>query len=209
MNKSFVIVGFIVLFVCIGLNGCTSPFSSIIGEWSLLSYGDTENPTYALPEINTSMTFNTDLTFSGNVGCKIFGGDYRPTTCGGIQFRNIVSTDMYCEETWEQETAVLGLFSNNVDLQIVWDDNDTMTFTNGTCEVKLARYIQEKGTIRYIDLEGGFYGIIGDNEIHYDPVNLPEEFKKDNLRVEFTARLSPEQYGIHQWGTIIYILEIK
>jgi len=209
MKKQFVIIGMTVLLVCVGLSGCTTPISGIIGEWSLLSYSDADNPTYALPDVNTSIRFKSDRTFSGNVGCNIFGGDWRPATDGGISFSNIVSTEMYCEETWEQETAVLGLFSNNTKLQIIWEDNDTVTITNGTSLVKLARFIQGIGTIQYIDLEGGFYGIIGDDQEHYDPINLPEVFKQDNLRVEFKARLSPSQYGIHQWGKIIYILEIK
>jgi len=209
MKKQLVILGIIAILVCVGLSGCTSQISGIIGEWSLLSYGDTDKPTSALPDVNTSIRFNSDRTFGGNVGCNIFGGDWRPTIDGGISFSNIVSTEMYCEETWEQELAVLGLFSKNAKLQINWDDNDTMTITNGTSLVKLARYIQGTGTIRHIDLEGGFYGIIGDDQNLYDPINLPEAYKQDNLRVEFKARVSPNQNSIHQWGKIIYILEIK
>jgi heat shock protein HslJ len=209
MKKQLVIIGFASLLVYVGLSGCTSPISGTIGEWCLLSYGDADNPTYALPDVNTTIQFNSDRTFGGNVGCNIFGGNWKPTIDGGISFSNIVSTEMYCEETWEQESAVLGLFSNNAKLQIIWDDNDTMTITNSTSTVKLARFIQGTGTIQYIDLEGGFYGIIGDDQEHYDPINLPEVYKQDNLRVEFKARVSPSQYSIHQWGKLIYILEIK
>jgi len=209
MKKQFVIIGIVALLVCVGLSGCTSPISGIIGEWNLVSYGDVDNPTYALPDVNTSIKFNLDLTFSGNVGCNSFGGNWRPTIDRGISFSNIFSTEMYCEETWEQESAVLGLFSNNAKLQIIWDDNDTMTITNGTSLVKLDRFIQGTGTIHYIDLEGGFYGIITDKQEQYDPINLPEVFKQDNLRVEFKARLATNQNSIHMWGKLIYILEIE
>ena len=167
------------------------------------------NPTLALPDVNTSIRFKLDRTFGGNVGCNSFGGDWKHTIDGGISFSNIVSTEMYCEETWEQESAVLGLFSHNTELQILWEDNDTMTITNGTSTVKLARFIQGTGTIRYIDLEGGFYGIIGDDQEHYDPINLPEAYKQDNVRVEYKARLAPNQMSDHMWGKIIYILEIE
>ena len=141
MKKQLVIVVIVVFLVCVGLSGCTSPISGIIGECSLVSYGDANNPTSALPDVNTSIRFNLDLTFGGNVGCNIFGGHWRPTIDGGISFKNIVSTEMYCEETWEQESAVLGLFSKNAKLQIIWGDNDTIIITNGTSAVKLARYI--------------------------------------------------------------------
>jgi len=209
MKKHLVIIGAITLLVCIGLSGCTSPTSGILGEWSLISYGDLDNLTSALPEVNTSIQFKTDHTFSGNVGCNTFAGDWRITLDRGISFRNIVSTDMYCEKTWDQEVAVLGLFSKNTLLQLHWEDNDTMTITNNTSAVKLTRFIQGTGTIQYIDLEGGFYGIIGDDQEHYDPLDIPSGYQQDNLRVEFKARLAPNQNRIHMWGKLIYILEIQ
>ncbi len=45
--------------------------------------------------------------------------------------------------------------------------------------------VKGTGTIVYLNFEGGFYGIIADNGEHYDPINLPSEFKKDGLRVRF------------------------
>ncbi|MFH1013452.1 MAG: META domain-containing protein [Thermoplasmatota archaeon] len=209
MNNKLIATGIILMFIVVGLSGCMSPSSRIIDEWSLVSYGEIDNPTFALQDVNTSIRFNADHTFGGNVGCNTFGGDWRPTVDRGILFSNIFSTEMYCEETWEQETAVLVLFSNNTQLQIIWEDNNTMTITNGISVVKLARFIQGTGTIRYIDLEGGFYGIIGDDEEHYDPVNLPEAYNQDDLRVEFTGRLAPTHYSTHMWGKIIYIMEIE
>ena len=209
MKKNLIIFGVILILVTIGLSGCISQISGIMGEWSLVSYGDAENPTLALPDVNTSIQFKSDRTFRGNVGCNIFSGNWKPSIDGELSFSNIVSTEMYCEEIWEQETAVIGLFSKNVKLQIIWEDNDTMIFTNGSFLVKLSRYIQGTGTIRYIDLEGGFYGIITDDQKHYDPSNLPEVLKQDNFRVEFKALVSSNQDDIHQWGKIIYLLEIK
>ncbi|MBS1272172.1 MAG: hypothetical protein MAGBODY4_01311 [Candidatus Marinimicrobia bacterium] len=69
--------------------------------------------------------------------------------------------------------------------------------------------ISDRGTIRYIDLEGGFYGIIADNGERYDPLNLPEEFKQDSLRVKFTAVEAKEQASFHMWGTIVEITRIE
>ncbi len=209
MNKKLITIGIILVFLVVGLNGCISPISGIVGEWSLMSYGAVDNPTSALPDVNTSIRFNADCTFAGNVGCNTFGGNWKTTIDGDISFSNIVSTEMYCEDIWKQETEVLGLFSNNAQLQLKWEDNDTMTITNSTSSVKLTRFIQGIGTIRYIDLEGGFYGIIGEKQEHYDPLNLLEEYQQDNLRVEFKARLTPNQNSIHMWGKIIYILEIE
>ncbi len=64
------------------------------------------------------------------------------------------------------------------------------------------------GTIKYITIEGGFYGIITGKEKRYLPVNLPEVFKKDGLRVWFKAK-SKKVFTTHTWGESIEILEIK
>lgn len=38
-----------------------------------------------------------------------------------------------------------------------------------------------KGKIRYNNLEGGFYGIVSDEDEQFDPVNLPSEFEEDSI----------------------------
>ena len=68
--------------------------------------------------------------------------------------------------------------------------------------------ISTNGTIKYVSLEGGFYGIESDKGEKYLPLNLPEEFKKDGLRVWFKAK--PKRVtGIYMWGKPVEILEIK
>jgi len=59
-----------------------------------------------------------------------------------------------------------------------------------------------------INLEGGFWGIIGDNEKNYDPQNLPENFKRDSLRVSFEYKISENQASTHMWGQLIDIVKI-
>jgi hypothetical protein len=65
------------------------------------------------------------------------------------------------------------------------------------------------GVIKYIDIEGGFYGIFSNDGQKYDPLNLPSEFKQDGLNVRFTFRIAKNAMGIHMWGKLIYILEIE
>jgi len=66
-----------------------------------------------------------------------------------------------------------------------------------------------KGTVSFIDMEGGFYGIIADDGEHYDPINLPPQFKLNGLRVWFRAEICENQLSFHMWGTRIEIIEIK
>gem|GEM_PF-4816924 len=71
----------------------------------------------------------------------------------------------------------------------------------------LDEIIEERGVVKYIPLEGGFYGIIGCGG-RYIPLNLPEEFKKDGMKVIFKARLK-DVVTIYMWGKPVEIIEIK
>ena len=68
--------------------------------------------------------------------------------------------------------------------------------------------VSTTGTIKFIQLEGGFWGIIGKNQ-KYDPVNLPEAFKIEGLKVQFTAKLHEDMVSIHMWGTLVSIIKMK
>jgi hypothetical protein len=65
------------------------------------------------------------------------------------------------------------------------------------------------GTVKYVDLEGGFYGIVDDQGKRYDPVNLPEAFKEDGLRVKCHIKKLPERMSFHMWGTLVGLTEIE
>ncbi len=64
------------------------------------------------------------------------------------------------------------------------------------------------GTVTYKNIEGGFYAIEGDDGSKYDPVNLPESFRKDGLKVKVTARLKTDAMSFHMYGSIIDIVNI-
>lgn len=73
-----------------------------------------------------------------------------------------------------------------------------------------ASIISDKtGTIQYIDLEGGFYGIVDDHENKYDPVNLPAEFKENGLRVKFSGKILTDTASTHIWGKTIELTDIE
>ena len=65
------------------------------------------------------------------------------------------------------------------------------------------------GTIKYLDLEGGFYGIISDSGQKYKPINLPRKYRKNGLRVAFRAREKKGMVSIHMWGKIVEITHIN
>ena len=65
------------------------------------------------------------------------------------------------------------------------------------------------GTIRRVELEGGFFAIQGDDGVTYDPTNLPAQFQKDGLAVEADARRRDDRAGIHMTGPIVDLVRIR
>ena len=65
--------------------------------------------------------------------------------------------------------------------------------------------IETTGTVEWVPLEGGFYGIIADDGTQYDPLNLPKEYAQDGFRIGFKAVEEQNMASIHMWGTIITI----
>lgn len=68
--------------------------------------------------------------------------------------------------------------------------------------------IYSTGVIKYIPLEGGFFGIISDDGNHYDPINLPPDFENDGLTVIFIGEIL-NLVSAHMWGRIIRIFSIQ
>jgi hypothetical protein len=79
------------------------------------------------------------------------------------------------------------------------------------CSCTTASYDTTKstGTVIFLPIEGGFYGIKGDDGRNYDPVNLPDEFRKDGLRVRYDVRELRDRASVHMWGTIAEIVRIE
>ncbi|MCQ8893376.1 MAG: protease inhibitor I42 family protein [Methanolinea sp.] len=65
------------------------------------------------------------------------------------------------------------------------------------------------GTIVFVPLEGGFFGIAGDDGKNYLPLSLSPEFKVDGLRVAFEAEEAPDTATIQMWGTPVNVTFIE
>ena len=65
-----------------------------------------------------------------------------------------------------------------------------------------------KGTVVEKDLEGGFFAIVGDDGKTYEPLNLPEAFKNNGMRIKATVRARDDVGSIHMVGDIVEIVDI-
>jgi hypothetical protein len=63
--------------------------------------------------------------------------------------------------------------------------------------------------MRYLTFEGGFYGIYADSGAHYRPVNLPQAFAEDGIRVRFCAQPLEGVMSFRMWGIPVEIVEIE
>jgi hypothetical protein len=77
------------------------------------------------------------------------------------------------------------------------------------CDVRGEDVISGTGTIKYVNLEGGFYGIISDDQEYFDPISLIPKFQEDGLPIRFEAKIREDVTNIHMWGTVIELTSIK
>lgn len=69
--------------------------------------------------------------------------------------------------------------------------------------------ISTTGTIRFQEIEGGFWGIVADDGRKFDPMGLDAKFQKEGLRVRFEATPDSDRMSTHMWGTIVNITHIE
>lgn len=123
----------------------------------------------------------------GAASCDIFDpydpGD--PGNGGGGGCDTII-VDTLPDDGWGRDT------SGNHD-----DDDDQGTF------------VRAEGTIVWVQLEGGFWGIEAGDGKEYEPINLPKEFMVHGLKVAFTGQVMEDWASIYQWGAVLEVSTIQ
>ena len=70
--------------------------------------------------------------------------------------------------------------------------------------------IRVNGTIRYFDIEGGFWAVHGEDGVTYDPIaGISSAFQRENLQVTMVAKIRTDVGGIHMVGPIVEILSMQ
>jgi hypothetical protein len=101
-----------------------------------------------------------------------------------------------CKDTSDTSTQIANTEPNETASAV----SPTMPIAEDTFEIM--------GTVTYKHIEGGFYAIDGDDGRKYDPINLPDSFRKDGLKVKVTARLKKDAMSFHMYGAIIEVVNI-
>ena len=72
-----------------------------------------------------------------------------------------------------------------------------------------SRTVAFTGTVVWVPIETGFYGLRSDDGRQYEPLNLPTDFQVDGLRVWVRGVERHDLVSINMWGTILDILKIE
>ena len=68
--------------------------------------------------------------------------------------------------------------------------------------------VNTSGTVRYVNAEGGFWGVIGDDKESYYLINMPSKFKKEGLRIRFSGK-PINAASTRMWGNMIDLKSIE
>jgi hypothetical protein len=65
------------------------------------------------------------------------------------------------------------------------------------------------GTVTFMDLEGGTWVIHGDDGSVYEPLNLPDSYRQQGLRISAEVILRKDVASIFMTGPVIELLHIR
>lgn len=69
--------------------------------------------------------------------------------------------------------------------------------------------VEVDATIQFVDVEGGFWAIRGDDGVTYDPRAFPPDFRKEGLRVHAVLNQRDDMAGAHMVGPIVDVLHLE
>ncbi len=64
-------------------------------------------------------------------------------------------------------------------------------------------------TVKYLDFEGGFYGLVSENGVKLLPMDLPEKYKVAGTILRVKGIFIADMMTIQQWGKAFKIAEIE
>jgi hypothetical protein len=67
---------------------------------------------------------------------------------------------------------------------------------------------QVSARVSWLSIEGGFWALRGDDDVTYEPLNLPADFQQDGLRVRTTLRMRGDMGTYRMVGPVVEVLSI-
>jgi heat shock protein HslJ len=125
MKKLFLGITVVLIILSFSLAGCGKPALAALEDsrWILISYGETENPKYVLPDTEITARFNSGTKkVRGSSGCNTYTGEYEVDENYLTIKGSFAVTEMWCgREIDDQETEFLDIFLNAESFQVGGD----------------------------------------------------------------------------------------
>lgn len=65
------------------------------------------------------------------------------------------------------------------------------------------------GTLKFYNLEGGFFGFIGDNGERFLPLNLDKKYQQNGARLKILGKIDKDIMTIQQWGQPFRVEQVE
>jgi len=72
-----------------------------------------------------------------------------------------------------------------------------------------AKQSWQEVTVKYLNFEGGFYGLVSKSGDKFLPMNLPEKYKIDGTILRVKGQLNNNVMTIQQWGKPFKLLDME
>ena len=86
---------------------------------------------------------------------------------------------------------------------------EEITIDEAAMEDKPLKLMTLTATVTYIDLEGGFYGLITDKGTKLLPINLEKEHQIDGTVLSFSSKRTTTRVTTKQWGQLVELIDVK
>ncbi|MFT5521940.1 MAG: hypothetical protein ACI9IA_002546 [Enterobacterales bacterium] len=86
---------------------------------------------------------------------------------------------------------------------------EEITIDEAAMEDKPLKLMTLTATVTYIDLEGGFYGLITDKGKKLLPINLEKEHQIDGTVLSFSSKRITTRFTTKQWGQLVELVDVK
>jgi hypothetical protein len=93
--------------------------------------------------------------------------------------------------------------------QIAITPTETPAMTEPAATAGAENRISATGSVRFIEINGGFWGIVGDDGRRFDPMGLDAAYQKEGLRVRFEATPETDMMSTRMWGTMVTLTKIE
>lgn len=91
----------------------------------------------------------------------------------------------------------------------VLKEKHSLTSPPSVIAIKTVKQSWQQVTVKHLDFEGGFYGLVSENGVRLLPRGLPKEYKIEGTILRVKGHFLTDMMTIQQWGKVFKIVEVE